>query len=168
MSIGAFVMTIGVISLVLLWIFNALRKDKKKVKDKTPLIAKLLVATFALGGIALLVMKNNFGYFFIVCSLIMCTILDKISINSIIALMSLCFGAGFMKVDRVTGVCLIILSVLYWIYVWAKPTWKECDKKGRLKLLIPVIISFLFFTSGLLIMLYVSNQTAALNYCWGV
>ena len=165
MSLGAFVMTIGVIGLVLLWIFNALNKGKSKRVDKTPLMAKLLVATFSLGGIVLLITKNNFGYFFIVCSLIMCTMLDKVSIHSIIALLSLCFGAALLQSDRVVGTCLIVLSVLYWLFSWIKPTWKKLDKKGKLKLLIPVIITFIFFVCGLIIMMYVANSVAELGVC---
>ena len=168
MSLGAFVMTIGVIGLVLLWILNLLNKEKKKRVDKVPLVAKLLVATFSLAGIVLLVTKNNMGYFFIVCSLIMCTILDKVSIDSIIALLALCFGAAFVQTDRVVGTCLIVLSVFYWLFSWIKPMWKKSNKKERLKVLIPGIIAFVFFACGLIIMMYVANNISELGYCWGV
>ncbi len=168
MSLGAFVMTIGVIGLVLLWILNSLNKDKKKRVDKIPFMAKMLVATFAIAGIVLLVTNNNMGYFFLLCSLIMCTILDKASIDSIIALLTLCFGAAFVQTDRVVGTCLIVLSVFYWLFSWIKPIWKKSNKKEKLKVLIPGVITFLFFTGGLIIMMYVANNISELGYCWGV
>ena len=167
MSIGAFVTTIGVISLILIWLFQALKKEKPSNKKKLSFWPVFIVSVFSIAGISLLVMKNDMGYLFVICGLMLCAIMDKNSIYIILSLISLIFGVSKIATDNLVPSSLIVLSVFLWIYFWITPVLKNSKKKEKLKVLIPTIISFVVLVCGLIIMCYVAAKTASLSYCWG-
>jgi hypothetical protein len=168
MSIGAFVMTIGVISLILIWLFQSLKKDVDRKKRKIGIVPLVLVSSFAIAGFSLLMIKNSFGYLFLVAGLIACVIIENKSLPIIVSLLCMIFGVSFIRSERIVGASLIVLSVLFWIYLWIAPILKENDKKAKIKVLVPTIFALLFLIGGLVIMCYVSFKIDGLPYCWGV
>jgi len=147
-------MAVGIIALILIWLLNSLKKEEKKKRKKYPVMPLVFLGLYGVTGLVLLFLQNDYGYFFVVMSLLICSVLEKESAGMIISALSMFLGVLMIKTNIVVGSLLIFIALLFWIYVWLKPLLKNKDKKTKIKTIIPIVASVILVALGLVITSY--------------